>query len=483
MAGLREGRFNTLADERPHDKHMTVNEILLTLKKRFWLIGAGAVIAGVVALVLSLIWPPTYEAQAVLLITKLRPSVTLDSGFQTVSEEDIVNLSIQDEQVRRQTLLGLTSNRALTLQVLDRLGDGLPPEKRSVGYLQSVTDAKTNGNLIVLTAQADRPEGAASLANAWAEVYQDHVNRLYSVTAPTNEQLEGEIESAQTEYEAAKSAYEEHLRTSPEDELSRQIDQKKQILEDLQAAYLAAAYQRVTDLLARIDRIDQLLLDAESLKAQLETRANENPTGVGSILTDGEGFALFTLQAMAFSQGTTYLTTLEIGQGWPREADLTTGQAIDQTELLIAALGTARATAQAELEGVSSTLLEGKDLLDSGPGDPGTAHVAQLQQEINDLEAKVERVMEEREDLLDARTLAQESYLTLLRTASEVQILSELTGAEVRMAAAAIAPTEPSSPRPLLSTALGVVAGGLAGLALAFGLEMWPRMRSGAVEA
>ncbi len=470
-------------DKNRCDMPMTLNEILVTLKKRFWLVGAGALIAGVLALVLSLVWPPTFEAEALLLITKLRSSVTLDSGFQTVSEEDIVNLSIQDEQVRRQTLLGLTSNRALTLQVIERMGDDLPPEHRSVGYLNGVTDAGTRGNLIALTAKGATAEGAAALANAWAEVYQEHVNRLYSETSPTYEQIETEIEGARTDYEAAKTAYEEHLRTSAQDELNRQIDQKKQILEDLQAAYLAAAKQRVTDLLMRIDGIDQLQLDAQSLKAHLEARADQSLSADRSLLTDGEGIALFTLQAMAFSQGATYPTTLEIGQGWPREAEYTTGQAIDQLELLVDALEAVRMAAGAELEGVSSSLLEGEDLLDSGTGGSGTASVAQLQDQINELEAEVQRVMEEKQDLLDARTLTQESYLTLRRKASEVRILTELTGAEVRIAAAAVPPASPSFPRPLLSTVLAVAAGGLAGLALAFALEMWPRTRPDAPEA
>lgn len=462
---------------------MTLNEILLTLKKRFWLVGAGALIAGVLALVLSLVWPPTFEAEALLLITKLRSSVTLDSGFQTVSEEDIVNLSIQDEQVRRQTLLGLTSNRTLTLEVIERMGEDLPLEHRSAGYLNSVTDAGTRGNLIVLTAKGATAEGAAALANAWAEVYQEHVNRLYSETSPTYEQIETEIEGARADYEAAKTAYEEHLRTSAQDELNRQIDQKKQILEDLQAAYLAAAKQRVTDLLTLIDSIDQLLLDAQSLKAHLEARADESLSADHSLLTDGEGFALFMLQAMAFSQGETYPTTLEIGQGWPREAEFTTGQAIDQLELLVDALEAERVAAGAELEGVSSSVLGGEDLLDSGTGGSGTASVAQLQEQINELEAEVQRVMEEKQDLLDARTLTQESYLTLRRKASEVRILTELTGAEVRIAAAAVPSASPSFPRPLLSTVLAVAAGGLAGLALAFALEMWPRTRPDTTEA
>lgn len=454
---------------------MTPNEILRALMKRLWLVGAGAVIAGVVALVLSLVWPPTYEAEALLLITKLRPSVTLDSGFQTVSEEDIVNLSIQDEQVRRQTLLGLTDSRDLTLQVIDRLGNELLPEQRSVAYFRSVTDASTRGNLVVLAAQGDSPEGAASLANAWAEVYQEQVNLLYGVTTPTYEQIQVEIEAARLEYEAAKSAYEEHLRTSNQAELTRQIDQKKKLLMNLQESYLAAAERQVDDLLQRVNRIDQLLLDAESLEIQLEARAVKNPAEEPSLVTDGEGFALFTLQAVAFSQESAYPTTIEIGQGWPGEAELTTRQAINQLKALVGALEGARTKAEAELDAVSARLLEGEDLLDPGSSGVGLAEVAELQRQINDLEAQEQRVMTEKSDLLDARTLSQERYLTLLRKASEVQILSKLSGAEVRMAASAVPPTNPSFPRPLLSTVLGVLAGGLAGLALVFLLEIWSR--------
>ena len=81
---------------------MTLTEILQILKKRFWLIVVGALIGGAVAGILSLLWSPTYQARALLLITKLRPTVTLDPRFETVAEEDIVNLSTQDDQVDHQ---------------------------------------------------------------------------------------------------------------------------------------------------------------------------------------------------------------------------------------------------------------------------------------------------------------------------------------------------------------------------------------------
>ena len=77
-----------------------------------------------------------------------------------------------------------------------------------------------------------------------------------------------------------------------------------------------------------------------------------------------------------------------------------------------------------------------------------------------------------KEDLMREQTVAQENYMTLIRKAAEVQILSQLTDVEIQIAATAQPPEKPAFPSPLLTTALGVAAGGLAGLALAFLLEL-----------
>ena len=101
---------------------MTIGEILRVLQRRYWIILVGALIAGLAAALLSFVWPPSYESQALILITKLRPSVTLDARYQTVAEENVVNLSVQEEQVRRQTLVGLATSADLVQEVIDRLG-------------------------------------------------------------------------------------------------------------------------------------------------------------------------------------------------------------------------------------------------------------------------------------------------------------------------------------------------------------------------
>jgi uncharacterized protein involved in exopolysaccharide biosynthesis len=450
---------------------MTLIELLLVLKKRFLLIIAGAVIAGVVAIVLSLVWPPKYESQSLLLITKLRSSVTLDPRFETVAEEDIVNLSIQEEQVRRQTLVALAESRALFLKVIDLLGEDLMPDERTVSYLAGVTDVGTVGNLLTLAAQASSPEKAADIANAWAQVYQEQVNRLYSTVAPSLGQIEAELENAAASYEAAKTAYEAFVLESPLEELNRQMEQKRAVLQELETAYLKAARRRVDMYLARAASIEQSLLDAEGLNLQLAGSAETTE------LSDGELLALYVLEADAFAGEYLLPVTLDIGAGWPVEGQVAVEEAMGRLDHLVATLRSVQAEVEDEAASLSLALLEGDDLLALGEDGEGASRVAEIQGEINALQAGIQALESDELDLLDARALAQDNHLALVRKAAEIEILTDLTGIEVQVAAPAQPPSQPVFPQPLLATVLGVFAGAFAGLALAFALEFWPKLR------
>jgi uncharacterized protein involved in exopolysaccharide biosynthesis len=447
---------------------MTIHQILHTIKKWFWLIPLGAVISGALAALLSFVWSPTYESEALLLITKLRPEITLDPRFATVTEENLVNLSIQEDQVRRQTLVGLVDSADLMQQVIDRLGDTLRPHERSVAALSSMVEARTEGNLIALLAKASDPERAAAIANAWADVYQETVNRLYSATSPSGAQVQAQLQAAEVTYDASAQAVEDFIRVSKENELARLIGQKKQILDDLQKSHLGAARTRTDDLLARLAKIDQLVLDARSLRQKLAGSPAAGP------LTAGEQVAMLAVESGAYTDAEMLPLTLELGAGWTAESPLTVQQASERLGRLVETLAAARASTQTELDSLVSTLLSGQEILNNGTQDTAS-YIADLQTAIDALEAELEQQQITRSDLVDARDVAQQNFLTLVRKADEVQILSQLTSVEVQKAAAARPPENPAFPQPLMTTALGVLAGGLAGLALAFVLELWPR--------
>ncbi|MEJ2211349.1 MAG: hypothetical protein P8129_20235 [Anaerolineae bacterium] len=432
-----------------------------------------ALIAGVAAIVFSLILPAHDKAQALLLITKLRPNVTLDSRFQTVAEENVVNLSLQDEQLRRQTLVTLAKSPDLMLQVLADL-DERAMEERTLAALQGATDVSTQGNLMVLEATAGTAKEAAAMANSWATIYARHVNQLYSGTSPTYEQIQPEVEESLARYETAKASIQEFEMQSSEDELTRQIEQKQEILAGLQQDQLGAARERVSRLLARRDQIDDLLLDIQGLQAQLEGLP------AGDLLTAGQKFALFTLEASAFGAELPDLGyTLELSESALQGDEITVQQALGLLGRLAATLQAAYADAQAALETQSSALLEGGDLLvaaSDGSADPtAEAAIARLQEEINTLQAELAGERMARQDLDDAMAVAQESYLTLVRKAAETEILSQLTGVEVQLAAVAQPPANPATPGVLISAVVGGLGGAVVGLGLAFLWELWPR--------
>jgi succinoglycan biosynthesis transport protein ExoP len=448
-------------------------EIVAALRRRLWLVIAGALIAGIVAAGFSFLWPPSYKAEALLLITKLRPEVSLDPSFQTAAEENIVNLSVQDDQVRRQTLVGLTQSPDLLAQVLDHLAGSLPAEERSIRYLAGVTDVRTQGNLIAFEAQTGSPQIAATIANTWAQVCTDYVNSVYGATSPTYEQLQEQLTSARATYEAAKRQVEDFVRQSQESELSRKIEQKSQILSDLQAGQLGAARQQVDGLLSRINQLDGLVLNSQALKAQLAG------SPAATLLTPGEQFSLFSLETQAFTAGSAVSVTLQFDASWLTAGELTVEQAVEELDRLMDTLKASRNMAQTEVDRRSTALLEGKELLTYEPDGPATASIESLQAEINTLQAELNRQQLTKQDLVDARTLARDSYQTLARKAAEVEIQSNLIGVEVQLAAEAQVPEAPSFPRPLPTTALGILAGALAGVALALLLEAWPPKGAG----
>jgi uncharacterized protein involved in exopolysaccharide biosynthesis len=445
---------------------MTLGEILRVLQRRYWIILVGALIAGLVAALLSFVWPPSYESQALILITKLRPSVTLDARYQTVAEENVVNLSVQEEQVRRQTLVGLATNADLVQEVIDRLGVALSQGERSLTGILRMVDIGTDGNLITITAKASDPEKAAAIANAWAGAYAETVNRLYSTTSPSEAEIQVQVDQARASYDAAKQDLQAYLKVSQENELLRQIEQKQQILSDLQSVHLAAARDQAAQLLARRDRAERLLLDAQALRTQLAGAP------VSASLTPGEDFGLFMVEGLAYGLGEVLSTTLDLNVAWQRDTSLTTGQAIAYLDRLVDTLETDRSNTRSALEALSLALLAGQELLGYGPNGDS---IAGLQLAISDLQARLEREHIKKVDLTNARDVAQQSYLTLVRKAAEVRISSETTGVEVKVASSAQAPEEPAFPRPLPTIVLGLLAGALAGLAFLFLLELWPR--------
>jgi hypothetical protein len=278
-------------------------------------------------------------------------------------------------------------------------------------------------------------------------------------------------------YQAAKAEGETFERESAEGTLLRQINQKQQLLADLQRTELDAAQARMADLLLYLNQLDRLLLNAQTQKTFLAGLPDS------ATLTAGQRYALFSLEAAVLGGSATLSTTLQVDIDTIEGTTATAGEAVATLDRLLPVLDSLRATTQQQAEAETLALLNNDSLLAITAGGAVAGEIVRVQGEINELQAQLRQQQTIRADLLDAETVAKEDYLTLVRKAAEVQLLSDITGVEVQPAAEAQPPSAPAFPRPALAIALGLVGGAFAGLVLAVVLEMWPQIARSRDEA
>lgn len=190
------------------------------------LLGASLVTVsvGTTALAVRTLWP-AYEASADIAMT--------DAGVGT----DRTSF-----RGRRVAIVGLARSGDLARSVLDRLDGQLGATEATESALLRTIDATlvstlsaNLSNLIRITARARSPEQAVVLADAWAEEYVSHVNRLYEqVPESLLASVAAEEERATQEYRAAQKELQAFVGTVDLDRLTRQIEAKKHTVEELE---------------------------------------------------------------------------------------------------------------------------------------------------------------------------------------------------------------------------------------------------------
>jgi polysaccharide biosynthesis transport protein len=145
--------------------------IIDVIRRRWWLIAALAVLATVVAFIVSRVLLPVYVAKATLMISPAKSTSTSLSSDLTASER----LALTYSQMLK--------DRTVLAQVVTQ-----PGIKRSIGTVadEIQTEPITGTQLIRLTVSDSDPEQAALIANTLAEVFKGRVETLsntrYSAT-------------------------------------------------------------------------------------------------------------------------------------------------------------------------------------------------------------------------------------------------------------------------------------------------------------
>jgi uncharacterized protein involved in exopolysaccharide biosynthesis len=372
------------------------------ISKWYWLVGA-AVVAGIVAFVVSSFLPPSYEATALVAVTQPTEIVEFDSRIRSVDDnqplEAYPEIALSDE-----LMLGL-------LPEVSAMASDIQSVEDVRGLLEAAAGA--DPSLLRLTVTHGDPDKTAAIANLWAELFVTRANEIYGNQG--GEQLAFFQEQlAEAELELAEA--EEAL-------IEFQARNRSEILNN----QLQALQQTQANQLGKREEIESILQDVQGLLVQVET---------GS--TYGAQLAALLLQVRTFGGGQQGSAETAV-RPWAIQVDAT--QANDRTPSeQAAALAGLQSTLSSQLQAVRSTLT---DL------EPQILAVQQSKQEAETENARLVRNY----------TLAEETYSALASKVEEERITSRDVNSGVKLVGKTAVPSEPTKPSLFLNVLVAMMLG------------------------
>ena len=382
--------MDELFDFRPYIEALT---------RRWRLLLGGTVLAGILAVGLSFLLPPTYEAHTLVLIVDPSQLVQFDPRFETVGEirprQAYPVLALSDSPL--QTLLQYIATKEIK-------------EPNTLKELQDILSVSTSSDpsLLELRVEHSDPASAALIANHWTELFVAQANQVIG------DQSEDQVAFYIDQRNMALLA----------------LDDTEQMLAEFQAgnrqtivkAQLESHQMALDIYLAQQQALVLLQQDIITLRTQL--------TGQNGPLLPADHLALMLLYGRVFGETDTS-PTIEL------QVDGTATQTASR-EQVIASLD----TLQTALTTRSNNLVE---------------QISQLEPAILGIQEELEILTADEEQLRQAVRLASETYTALVRKVAEEQITSQDTSRGLRVASPAITPQEPIAPQKMLNGLLAAM--------------------------
>jgi uncharacterized protein involved in exopolysaccharide biosynthesis len=439
---------------------------------RYWYWIAGAVfLAALAAYLVSSLLTPTYEANVDLATAKLKVEVQFGTEIQTLSEEELAArgaASLFDRKARLQGYAALALNPAIAEQVLPLFSDQLAAIDKGLlnpsRFISNRVECKvlSNTDVIRITVSLPDAELTAAVANAWGKAYEEHINRLYGGgSSQDQERARSQTEQAYSEYQAAQETLEAFIAENPIPDLEREVAVRRAQIEALQQEVWSSRAQVPSrELSARRSLLDgyysdwvmiqQLLEDAESLQRKFEAGA-VSPSGAFA-----DAFALISLQSRIYGPAA---GTIELQMPFSIEPENVNANDVD---VLVDVLQEECDLLESRIDEITEDLLAApSNQIPDKAGDDLRVHLERLSEEMQEFEADLEAERAHQQNLLQQRDLAWETYSTLSKKEVEVRVAAATGGTEVKLASPAAVPAKPTSPKPLLNSALAGTIGGI----------------------
>lgn len=419
------------------------------LLARKWIIIIATLIAIVAAVVIVMITPKSYTAVTDLLVDS-RGLDPISGDMQPVRNNAYMSTQadiIRSRNVAAKVIEQLDLRQSpLMIKAAELNGDPATDQRRTLSFLAKglVVIPKRDSSVLSIAFQAQNPQLAAQLSDAFAQAYihtnlELRIEPAKQTTLWYNEQLTS-LRAELIEKQNALSSYqEEHNIIASSDRL----DLESSKLAELSSMLIAVQSERLNSQ----SRSDQI---SNTKRGELETRALDNPQ-VQKLATD-----------LAQAQARLSELATQVGANHPQyrqaasEVDVLKRQMNRMLELITGSLQSSVELSQAREDQLKAELAEQKDL------------VLQLSRNRNEL-----RLLKQEADN------AQTAYDAALARSTQTRLESQIAATDVAILNNALVPSRPTSPKPALTLFLATLMGLMTGIAIALGRE-WldPRIRS-----
>jgi tyrosine-protein kinase Etk/Wzc len=278
------------------------------------------------------------------------------------------------------------------------------------------------------------PEGAAGIANLWADALVARGNKIYSEREDDVAFFEAQVAQAETALNQADAALIEFEARSQGNIVGAQLESLLQAQADYLADQRAIAY---------------VVQDIEGLRDQLAQQPDDRPISLADDLT------ALLLQIKAFNL--LQVKALDSQASAPIQLQVNSAESLSDKS---------PAEQIAFLDNLATVLAAKSSEIDG--------RLAELEPQTLALQEQLQEVTAEGERLTNARDLSSETYLTLVRKLEEARISAQEENGVLQVGSYAAIPEKSVSPRKLLNTAVAGALGLMLGVFAAFALH-WLR--------
>lgn len=412
-----------------------LRKILQLLLAQWKLIAIVCLIAGVGSFVFSFLQPRVYKGVAVVAVTRPRYIANFDPRFQTVTNTQLANKIVLD----------IATSDEIEIAVYNAWQD---PDKNRIeraDFREKALEAKAGGDLstTTLTVTLESAEEAARLANYWADLTVNRVNKLYS--GQDEGQLlvfETQIENSKTNLSVAENAL---VNFESRNEIALFTNERNAML------------AQQAEVLQKLRLIDEARRDVQGIIDQVSTYGADQVVP-GSIwrnfsVLQMRYYATISSSSIVLNQDDMVVNPNVVSPFQLQIGDQVDGEGLTQAAML-------------ELCQSWVTVLDSRE-----------AELIALQQDTTDrllsLQEQIQKMVNERQRLELSQEIAEDTLTTLTRKYQELQVTIDNQAGDAQVAATALPRQKHESRNTALNTMIGIVLGGLLSIVGILALDWW----------